>query len=96
MVDLYSREGLVRMPEEIIDRMPCQPTAAMLVTLVEACRVHGKIEIGDRDAKRLLVTRTRNPGHYKPISNLYISAKCWPELAKVRSLMSSMELEMIT
>jgi pentatricopeptide repeat protein len=95
MVDLYSREGLVRMAEEIIDEMPCQPTAAMLATLIEACRVHGKIEIGDRAARRLLAMRTRNPGHYKLISNLYISAKCWPELATVRSLMSSMELEMI-
>jgi pentatricopeptide repeat protein len=95
MVDLYSREGLVRMAEEIIDKMPSQPTPAMLATLIEACRVHGKMEIGDRAAKRLLAMRTRDPGHYKLISNLYISAKCWPELAKVRSLMSSMELEII-
>ncbi|TVU43699.1 hypothetical protein EJB05_10187, partial [Eragrostis curvula] len=95
MVDLYSREGLVRMAEEIIDKMPCQPTAAMLATLVEACRIHGKTEIGDRAAKRLLAMRTRNPGHYKLIANLYISAKRWPELAKFRSLMSAMELDMI-
>ncbi|GJN12622.1 hypothetical protein PR202_ga30915 [Eleusine coracana subsp. coracana] len=95
MVDLYSREGMVTKAEEVIDKMPCQPTPAMLATLIEACRVHGKIEIGDRAAKRLLAMRTRNPGHYKLTANLYISAKHWPELAKVRSLMSSMELDVI-
>ncbi|CAL5009576.1 unnamed protein product [Urochloa decumbens] len=95
MVDLYCREGLLRMAEEMISKMPFQPTAAMLATLIEACRIHGKIEIGDRAAKRLLAMRTNNPGHYKLIANMYISATRWPELAKVRSLMSVMELNMI-
>ncbi|CAL5029333.1 unnamed protein product [Urochloa decumbens] len=95
MVDLYWREGLLRMAEEIIDKMPFQPTAAMLATLIEACRIHGKTEIGDRAAKRLLAMRTNNPSHYKLVANMYMSAKRWPELAKVRSLMSTMELNMI-
>ncbi|KAL6659557.1 hypothetical protein ACP70R_003597 [Stipagrostis hirtigluma subsp. patula] len=95
MVDLYCREGLLRMAEEIINEMPFQPTAAMLATLIEACRVHGRTEIGDGAAKKLLAMRTDNPGHYKLIANMYISAKRWPELAKVRSLMSAMELNMI-
>ena len=95
MVDLYYREGLLSMAEEIINKMPLQPTAAMLATLIEACRIHGKTEIGDRAAKRLLAMRITNPGHYKLIANMYISAKCWPELTKVKSLMSAMELNMI-
>jgi pentatricopeptide repeat protein len=95
MVDLYSREGLLKMAEEMIDKMPFQPTAAMLATLVDACLIHGNIEIGEQAAKKLLAMRTNNPGHYKLISNMYISAKSWPELAKVRSLMSRMELTMI-
>jgi pentatricopeptide repeat protein len=95
MVDLYSREGLLKMAEEMIDKMPFQPTAAMLATLVDACLIHGNIEIGEQAAKKLLAMGTNNPGHYKLISNMYISAKSWPELAKVRSLMSTMELTMI-
>ncbi|XP_044422789.1 uncharacterized protein [Triticum aestivum] len=95
MVDLYSREGLLKVSEEIIDKMPFQPTAAMLATLIEACLTHGNTEIGKRTAKKLLAMRTNNPGHYKLISNTYISAKCWPELAKVRSLMSMMDLTMV-
>ncbi|CAD6266377.1 unnamed protein product [Miscanthus lutarioriparius] len=95
MVDLYCREGLLSMAEEIINKMPFQPTAAMLATLIKACRIHGKTEVGDRAAKRMLAMRTNNPGHYKLTANMYISAKRWPELAKVRSLMSVMELNMI-
>ncbi|XP_062192454.1 pentatricopeptide repeat-containing protein At1g71490-like [Phragmites australis] len=74
MIDLYCREGLLRMADEIIDKMPFQPTAAMLATLIEACRIHGKTEIGDRAAKRLLAMRTNNPGHYNLIANMHISA----------------------
>ncbi|EEC82801.1 hypothetical protein OsI_27570 [Oryza sativa Indica Group] len=95
MVDLYCREGLLKMAEVIIDNMPFQPTAAMLATLIEACRIHGNTEVGDRAAKKLLAMRTNNPGHYRLIANMYIAAKCWPELAKVRSLMSTLELNMI-
>ncbi|PNT66521.1 hypothetical protein BRADI_3g13540v3 [Brachypodium distachyon] len=95
MVDLYCREGLLKMAEEIIGKMQFQPTPAMLATLVEACLIHGNIEIGERAAKKLLTMRTNNPGHYKLIANMYIFAKCWPELAKVRSLMSTIELAMI-
>uniref|UniRef100_A0A804PQD3 Pentatricopeptide repeat-containing protein n=1 Tax=Zea mays TaxID=4577 RepID=A0A804PQD3_MAIZE len=69
MVDLYCREGLLSMAEEIVNKMPFQPTAAMLATLIEACRIHGKTEIGDRAAKRLLAMRTNNPGKY--VNNLY-------------------------
>ncbi|KAJ1266898.1 hypothetical protein BS78_07G015300 [Paspalum vaginatum] len=95
MVDLYCREGLLGMAEDTINKMPCQPTAAMLATLIEACRIHGRIEIGDRAANKLLAMRTNNPGHYKLVANMYISAKRWPELAKVRALMGSVELNMI-
>lgn len=95
MVDLYSREGLLKMAEEIIDKMPFQPTAAMLATIIGACRIHGNTEIGDQAAKKLLTMRTNDPDHYKLMAIMYIRAKCWPELAKVRSLMSTMELNMI-
>ncbi|XP_072974445.1 pentatricopeptide repeat-containing protein At1g71490 isoform X1 [Typha angustifolia] len=92
MVDLYSQAGLLRTAEEIIDRMPLQPSAAMLATLIEACRIHGNINIGERAAKKLLEMRSDNPSHYVVIQNMYASARCWQELAMVRSLMIKMGL----
>ncbi|XP_038973064.1 pentatricopeptide repeat-containing protein At1g71490-like [Phoenix dactylifera] len=93
MVDLYGRAGLLRKAEEIIDQMPLQPSAAMLATLVEACRVHGNIKIGERFAKKLLEMKSDNPSHYVLIANMYASARCWQKLAKVRILMRDMGIQ---
>ncbi|XP_019707967.1 pentatricopeptide repeat-containing protein At1g71490 [Elaeis guineensis] len=93
MVDLYGRAGLLRKAEKIIDQMPLQPSAAMLATLVEACRLHGNIEIGERAAKKLLEMKSDNPSHYVLIANMYASARCWHELAKVRILMRDMGIQ---
>ncbi|XP_073098540.1 pentatricopeptide repeat-containing protein At1g71490-like [Elaeis guineensis] len=90
MVDLYGRAGLLRKAEEIIDQMPLQPSAAMLATLVEACRVHGNIEIRERHAKKLLEMKSDNPSHYVLIANMHASARCLQELAKLRILMRDM------
>lgn len=93
MVHLYGRTGLLTKAEEIIDQMPLQPSAAMLATLVEACRVHGNIEIGERAAKKLVEMKSDNPSHYVLIANMYASARCWEELAKVRTLMRDMGIQ---
>lgn len=92
MVDLYCRAGLLKKAEEIIGKMPLKASAAMLATLIEACRVHGNIEIGERAAKKLLNMRSNDPSHYILIGNFYSYARFWPELAMVKSVMRDMGL----
>ncbi|KAG8086640.1 hypothetical protein GUJ93_ZPchr0010g9198 [Zizania palustris] len=69
MVDLYSREGLLKMAEEIIDKMPFQPTAAMLATLIEACRIH---VVRKRSAMKLLVDSKREDAKELKADNILL------------------------
>lgn len=87
MVDLYARAGLLSKAEEMLNRTPIPPTAAMWAALVGACQVHGDTEISERAARKLLDMNTDNAGKYVLIANMYAAAGCWGELAKVRTLM---------
>ncbi|XP_072964461.1 pentatricopeptide repeat-containing protein At1g71490-like [Typha angustifolia] len=87
MVDLFARAGLLKKAEEILERTPFPPTAAMWAALVGACQVHGNTEIGERAARKLLDMRTENAGHYVLIANMYATAGCWEDLATVRTRM---------
>lgn len=87
MVDLFGRAGLLKKAEEIITRMPYQPSPAMWATLIGACRIHGNTEIGEWVAEKLLEMRPENPGYYVLIANMYAAAGCWNKLARVRTFM---------
>ncbi|XP_074562112.1 pentatricopeptide repeat-containing protein At1g71490 [Curcuma longa] len=87
MVDLFARAGLVVKAEELLNQAPIPPTAAMWAALVGACQVYLNKEIGARAAKKLLEMKTDNSGHYVLIANMYATAGCWDELAKVRTMM---------
>lgn len=87
LVDLYARAGLLEKAEDMLNRMPFQPSAAIWASLLNACTVIRNTEIGERAAERLLEMKTENAGHYVLIANMYAAAGCWEKLAKVRMMM---------
>ncbi|KVH98256.1 Pentatricopeptide repeat-containing protein [Cynara cardunculus var. scolymus] len=87
MVDLYGRAGLLGKAEEMIRRMPYDPTPAMWGTVVGGCRIYGNKEIGKLAAEKLLEMQPRNAGYYVLVANLYADCGCWQKLAEVRVLM---------
>lgn len=87
MVDLFGRAGLLRKAEEIIIKMPYEPTPEMWATLLGACKIHRNTEIGEWAAEKLLELRPVNPGYYVLIANMYADAGRWNKLAKVRTVM---------
>lgn len=87
MVDLFGRAGLLRKAEEIIIKMPYEPTPEMWATLLGACKIHRNTEIGEWAAEKLLELRPVNPGYYVLIANMHADAGRWNKLAKVRTVM---------
>lgn len=87
MVDLFGRAGLLKKAEEIIKKMPYEPTPEMWATLLGACKIHRNTEIGEWAAEKLLELRPDNPGYYVLIANMYAEAGRWNKLAKVRTIM---------
>lgn len=87
VVDLFGRSGRVEEAFEFIKKMPFKPTAAILGSLLGACRVHQKVQIGDFVGRQLLEIEPENAGNYVILSNLYASAGRWEDVRTVRKLM---------
>lgn len=87
MVDLYGRAGWLKKAEEIIKKMPCQPSPDMWATLLGACHIHRNTKLGELAAENLLAMRPKNAGYYVLIANMYAAAGCWTKLATVRTFM---------
>lgn len=90
MVDLYGRAGLLGKAEEIMRKMPYEPTAAMWATVIGGCRIHGNKELGELAGEKLLEMRPRNSGYYVLVANMYADSGCWQKLGEVRMLMREM------
>eukprot|EP01018_Ginkgo_biloba_P029187 Gb_18176 [translate_table: standard] len=87
MVDLLGRAGHLDEAHEFIKSMPIEPTASVLGALLGACRVHGKVELGECMAERLFQLEPGNAGNYVLLSNIYATAGRWDDVAKVRKMM---------
>eukprot|EP01018_Ginkgo_biloba_P008645 Gb_28764 [translate_table: standard] len=87
MVDLLGRAGRVQEAEELINKMPCEPNAAVWGSLLGACRIHGNIELAKRAAECLFKLEPQNAGNHVLLSNIYAAAGRWDEAARVWKMM---------
>lgn len=54
LVDLLGRAGLLEEAEELLQKIPCQPTVAVWMALLGACRIHGDIRLAEIAAQQVL------------------------------------------
>ncbi|KAJ7533360.1 hypothetical protein O6H91_13G045300 [Diphasiastrum complanatum] len=86
MIDLLGRAGRLDEAENLINKMPCQPTLSVWTALLSACRVHDNLEIGERAAKQLLNLHPDNTSGYVMLSNMYAAAGKWDSKGEVEHL----------
>lgn len=87
MVDLLTRAGLVDRAVDFTESMPVNPNAVILRTLVGACQVHGKFDIGQRIMKRLVAEDPTNVSNYVASANVYASMCQWEKKSDLRLMM---------
>ncbi|KAK1275102.1 Pentatricopeptide repeat-containing protein [Acorus gramineus] len=87
MVDLLGRAGRLEEAEELITRMPVQPDTVLWASLLSACKVHQKLELGERVAEKLFELEPGISGPYILMSNMYAEAGRFGEAERVRGLM---------
>ncbi|KAK7344281.1 hypothetical protein VNO77_13719 [Canavalia gladiata] len=87
VVDLLGRAGLIEEAEKFIDSMPVKPNAAIWGALLNACRIHGNVELGEKVGWTLLDMEPQNSGRYALLSNIYAKAGRWDDVTRVRKLM---------
>ncbi|KAI3424531.1 DYW_deaminase domain-containing protein [Psidium guajava] len=85
VVDLLGRNGLFDEVEALIESMNVKPDGAIWGSLLEACRAHGQVELGEIFAQRLFELEPDNPGAYVLLSNIYAKAGRWDDVARIRT-----------
>lgn len=92
LLDLLSRSGHLDEAENLINQMPFQPDEPTWAAFLSACKQHGKTEMAVRIADGLLSLKPEDPSTYILLSNIYARAAMWDKVAKIRKLMTLMEV----
>ncbi|GAB4842241.1 hypothetical protein Ancab_012207 [Ancistrocladus abbreviatus] len=82
MVDLLGHSG--RLDEAYNLRYP---DSGIWGSLLNACKIHGNVELGELALERLIDLEPDDAGNYVILSNMYAQAGKWEGVARVRKLM---------
>lgn len=87
IVDLLGRAGKLDDAYEFIQKMPINPDTAIWGALLNACRIHRRVELGELAAQHIFERDKESVGYYILLCNLYADSGRWNEVAKVRQMM---------
>ncbi|XP_058759298.1 pentatricopeptide repeat-containing protein At5g66520-like [Vicia villosa] len=87
MVDLLARAGLIDEAVRLIETMTVAPDPVMWATLLDACKIHGLVEMGETIGNKLLKLDPTHDGHYVQLAGIYAKARKWEDVVRVRRLM---------
>lgn len=95
LVDLLGRAGLLAEAATAVREMPMDPDAYVLGALLNACRIHGNVELAKETVESLEELGLDHGGVYVLLSNMYASANRWQHVAEVRKGMESKRVRKI-
>lgn len=87
IVDGLSRAGLLEEAYQFLNDMPMDASISVWGALLNACRVHGHVWLGEYAAEKIFTLDPLNAGSYVQLSNIYASAGKWDDVARVRVMM---------
>lgn len=82
MVDMLSRAGRFDDAEKLIRGMDIPPNAVVYRSLIRACGIHGKMELGERMIGELMRIEPEHGGNYVLLSNFYARMSRWEDAKK--------------
>ncbi|KAL4197377.1 hypothetical protein AMTRI_Chr04g250780 [Amborella trichopoda] len=88
VVDMLGRAGLIDEAYSFVKEMPIEPNPIIWRALLNACRVHGKLEFTEQITKRLIASDPTHGSNYVILSNIYASQERWGDKARIRDMMS--------
>ncbi|XP_010277322.1 PREDICTED: pentatricopeptide repeat-containing protein At5g66520-like [Nelumbo nucifera] len=84
LVDLLGRAGMLEEAKKVVTEMPMEPDSYVLGALLNACRVHGNVELGKETVGSLMDRSLDHGGVHVLLSNIYASANQWEVVEMVR------------
>ena len=95
MVDLLARAGLVEEAMDFVKAMPIEANPVIWRTLIGACKVHGKLELGERITKDLIDKEPTHGSNYVLLSNVYALTQRWEKKMEIRKTMSDRGIQKV-
>ncbi|PIA60176.1 hypothetical protein AQUCO_00400809v1, partial [Aquilegia coerulea] len=93
MVDLLGHSGRLDEAYDLISKMSVKPDTGVWGSLLNSCKLHGNVELGEEALVRLIDLEPRDAGNYVLLSNLYAQVGNWEGVAKMRKLMKDRGLK---
>ena len=85
MVDLMARAGRLDDARALIGSMPTGPTDTAWRSLLNACRIHGDLDLAERALEELRRLGAANAGDYVIVADMHARAKNWAAAAAFRT-----------
>lgn len=86
MVDLLGRAGCFDRIQELLARMPMQPSFAVWLCLLGACRKHGKVELGEQAFAAAVRLHPNHAAPYVLMSSIYADAGLVDNAKQIKNL----------
>ncbi|CAM0957029.1 unnamed protein product [Alopecurus aequalis] len=87
LVDVLGRAGRLEEAYGVVKSMPMEPSISVLGALLNACHLHGWVELGEVVGRQLVQLQPDHDGRYIGLSNIYAVARRWQEAKKARKVM---------
>lgn len=87
MIDMLGRLGLLEEAYELLRSMPMEADKAAWGALLNACKMHGNLELGKFAANKLQDMDPKDGGIYVLLAALFAKQRRWDDVRTVRSVM---------
>lgn len=87
VVDLLGRAGKLDDALDFIEKMPITPDPAIWGALLNSCRIHRRLDLGELAARKIFEMDEESVGYCILLANLYSECGQWAEVANLRRFM---------
>ncbi|KAF9596108.1 hypothetical protein IFM89_007161 [Coptis chinensis] len=95
VVDLLGRAGRLEEAAKVVEGMRIEPGPDVWGSLLGACRIHCNVELAERASTRLFELEPMNAGNYVLLADIYVAARMWEEVSKVKRVLEARKLEKV-
>lgn len=87
IIDLLGKAGMLEKAYQIVQTMPTKPNLAILGSLLSACRIHKKMDLGETVLRKIGSLSGSSGGASVLLSNIYANENRWNEVIHIRKQM---------
>lgn len=87
VVDLLGRSGKLDAAFQFIQEMPVEPDAAIWGALLNSCRIHRNVDLGELAARNIIEMDKESMAYFTLLCNFYSDTGKWDEISRLRMMM---------